>query len=80
MRRTLAERTTAAEDDVREEALAQVKIYAVDGIDDHLVYTSVLLTNQFGIEQDLRCAETFGAELAEMSAECCLKMSVVLPG
>ena len=62
-RRTSAKCATTTEDDVREETLPQVEVDTVDRVYDNLVYTCVFLTDQLGVEQDLRCTETLWPKL-----------------
>lgn len=54
---TLVERAAAGEDDVAEEALAQVQVDAVDRVDDDLVHARVLLADDLRVEQDLGRSE-----------------------
>lgn len=54
---------TPAQDDVREQALAQIEIRLVDRVNDHLMHSSVFEAYQLGIKEDLGCTEAFWSEL-----------------
>lgn len=60
---TFDERSASAEDDIAKEALPQIKIGAVDRIDDDLVDARVLEADNLGVEQQLGRAMSFRAEL-----------------
>ena len=60
---TLGQCRAAAQDDIREEALAKIEICLVDRVDDHLMDSSVFEAYQLGVEEDLGCAEAFWPEL-----------------
>ena len=64
---TSAERASTTEDNVGEQALPQVEVYAVDGVHDHLVNASILLTDQFWVEEDFWSSEPFWTQLYGVS-------------
>ena len=68
---------TAAQHDVGEQALPQVQVDAVDRIDDDLVHTGVLLTNQLRIEEDFRGTEPFRAQLRTLFVSKARKRSAL---
>lgn len=52
------------EHDVPEEGLTQVEISAVYCVDNDLVDTRVLESDDFGIKEDFWCTEAFGSNLS----------------
>ena len=60
---TSAKRAPTAEDDVGEQALPQVEVYAVDGVHHDLVNTSIFLTYKFWVEEDFGGPEPLWTQL-----------------
>lgn len=56
---TSAERASAAEDDVGEQAFPQVEVNAVNRVYDNLVNASIFLADKFWIEEDFGGSESF---------------------
>ena len=55
---TPAERASATENDVGEQALPQVEVDAVYGVHDDLVNASVFLADEFWIKEDFWSSES----------------------
>lgn len=54
----------ATENDIREEALPQIQVDAIDRVHNNLMYTGILLADDLRIEQNFWCPETFRTELS----------------
>lgn len=55
----------ARQDNVSEQRLAEVHVRSADGVDDDLVYAWIFQADDFWVEENLGCSETFWANLEE---------------
>jgi hypothetical protein len=65
---TSTQRAPAAEDNVGEETLPQIEVDAIDGVNYYLMHTCVFLPDNFRVEKDFWCTESFGTQLQSISA------------